>query len=225
VLKKGAPDFLTAPDIERVELSWVTDGSVDKNGRTQKAIDKLIDPAYFLNAKAKDVLRQKILAKMMTSNKTSIRFGDFDAFGSKLHKQHIQFKLVKGVEVKLSLDPVTLPPLDPLLGSLGGFGLYAVPQGSATKRPNGRLVVKVDRVGVYAYDVFEFSGEQELGYWRPPNELSYFDPLSPLETVVEGAAIDNTDFRAYRNRTGMGRDFYVMSDVWGYDVDVPTFLL
>lgn len=111
--------------------------------------------------------------------------------------------------------------VDELNAALGRFTMYAVPAGWAV-RDGRRIRVTIERVGVYLRDSYDFNGEQGLGQWRTPAGVA-----APWESPGDGdiaggrlprcsgqwVALSNWAYRTYRERTGLGEDFLVYSDV------------
>ncbi len=120
--------------------------------------------------------------------------------------------------------------MDDLYGSLGRFALYAAPLEWRVDRPkkgHAGGVFEISKIGIYMRDTFDFRSAQYLGHWnrqgigivvaaglagRLVDESEWhLDAWSPtLGTMVP---INNSDFRAWRTRTGKGGDLLLFSDI------------
>ena len=123
--------------------------------------------------------------------------------------------------------------MDDLSGALGRFMFYAaVLAGEVTGSPS---LLRVRKVGLYMRDTYDFLGGQYLGHW---NEQGMGLPVAaavasaaelewslPAYSVNHGwmTPINNSDFDAYRDKTGQGNDLLVFSDVLPFDtlIEVP----
>ncbi len=81
---------------------------------------------------------------------------------------------------------------------------------------------QVKNLGFYIRDHYDFNGLQYLGTWTEDRILTKIESivtLTPQGNLIvrlkEGpfAAITNTHFRKYREKTGNGGDFIIYSDV------------
>lgn len=128
-------------------------------------------------------------------------------------------------------------PKDDYFLAVGNFDWRFLPMGSAELLPAqdgtpDRLRVTFTEVGIYAYDTYDFNGNQPLGYWDVDAEVLQLTPgpaalwshgiLSAPKDVDSDPAykknmglvrIGNSSFRCYRDKTKMGRDFLLYSDV------------
>lgn len=117
--------------------------------------------------------------------------------------------------------------LDDMFGALGSFEFRVVVSGTVSPLParapgppsmtlpalqrsstgtlSGRYEIRVEQVGIFLWDSFDFNRDQELGFWSLDGVAR--NPLSPgYERVT------NADFRQWRTAHGRGGDFYVCSD-------------
>jgi Family of unknown function (DUF6402) len=85
---------------------------------------------------------------------------------------------------------------DALAGALGAFVLQIAIAGRVASASGAVGKVVIEEVGVYVKDSFDFEGSQFLGFWGDRD-----DP------------VNNGDFREWRQKSGMGGDFWVFSDV------------
>ena len=112
--------------------------------------------------------------------------------------------------------------LDEMYGALGIANLKVGIVGVALNE-NGRRYFRVDYLGFFILDTYDFNGPQYLGTWTDKRVLTKAETIaagtyaarriyearddSPLGLVTNG------DFREYRARTGRGGDFFVVSDI------------
>ncbi|WP_288956930.1 phage baseplate assembly protein V [uncultured Desulfovibrio sp.] len=102
------------------------------------------------------------------------------------------------------------PTVDGMTAAFSGFTLRALASGRADPIGNGSYRIRVERIAVFAHDKFNFaeSGEihgDRLGAWNC--EKRSFQRSADADHI----ALDNSVFRAFRERYGMGNDFLVLS--------------
>lgn len=191
------PDFEANPTSELISLDWILQDTVDTDNRAQKAFNQLIDTDYLFTDGGRDALIDKLIPKLALAPE-----GEFISFGvegtgaAALDDQQTQY---------IPVEPNSRTPIDPLTGALGAFSFYAIPIGEAQQVEN-EIEVTVTDVGIYALDIFEFNGRQFLGNWEPPDQVS----LNPLRS---GTNVFNGTYRDYREQTGLGEDFNIVSTV------------
>ena len=121
----------------------------------------------------------------------------------------------------------SLDTLDDMYGALGKATLKVGVAGTAyslvdaeTGKP--RHFFKVRYLGYYIRDNYDFNGPQYLGTWTADRVLTKAETiisLTPSEQSIVHigtepfAAINNPDFRRYRDKTGKGGDFVIYSDI------------
>lgn len=91
------------------------------------------------------------------------------------------------------------PPIDGLDASLGRYALFALARGRVDVDGDSR-VITVSGASVFVRDNFDFEGFYPLGQWDC--DTGIFDGVVPYN-------VDNGDFRNFRQRNGVGGDFYV----------------
>ncbi len=72
---------------------------------------------------------------------------------------------------------------------------------------NGKYFVTPDSVDVYLWDLFDFEGDQPLGFWNEDN--------NDVRTVSVGGGyveVSNATFRAWRTANNMGGDFWIYTE-------------
>jgi len=95
--------------------------------------------------------------------------------------------------------------------ALGRFHYYIMPQGTAHKTREG-IFISITNVHVHASDVYEFNGFQPLGHWGPPNHASIFPRVAFPPLFFTSFLASNGRFREYRDDTGFGGDFVIVTD-------------
>ena len=132
-------------------------------------------------------------------------------------------------------------PLDDFYGSLGKATLKIAVTGMVQQN-NGRYRIEIDEVGLYLRDTYEFNDDkssfmsQALGYWgfngveRSPQvrwdiaiDEKFVNETSE-ETRDSMYAVQNDDFRAYRQKYKRGGDFVIYSDVHRVKLARPKIL-
>ena len=125
--------------------------------------------------------------------------------GKVLHRTaHLNTRLVSAnMWAKLS------DPLDDMYCALGVFGIHVAASGTVTpsdpKAGNGTHQVKIDKLGYYIKDNYDFNEDQPLGLW---SEEGAFKLPARGRFLVE-----NKSFRDWRARFNHGGDFMIFSDV------------
>jgi len=130
-------------------------------------------------------------------------------------------------QVNFSEFGKTLDTLDDMYGALGRGTLKVGVVGAVHTEVDAitesvRHYFKVSYVGFYIRDNYDFNGPQYLGTWTEDRVLSKSETIISLtssgQTIINVgdtpfAAVTNSDFRRYREKTGFGGDFVVYSDV------------
>ncbi|MBW4600914.1 MAG: hypothetical protein KME29_15285 [Calothrix sp. FI2-JRJ7] len=180
-----------------ISIDWILQDTVDTNNRAQEAFDQLKDVNYLFNEGARDELAERLNERLKDAPVgTAIDIGVQGTSAEALDNQYIQRSDVSTGRF--------FPTIDPLTGALGNFSFYAIPIGTAEKVSNDSFRITATGVGIYALDIFEFGGDQPLGRWEPPNQVS-----APLI----GSNVSNATYREYREQTGLGEDFIALSNV------------
>jgi hypothetical protein len=107
-----------------------------------------------------------------------------------------------------------LSDLDDLGAALGRFVYKVAVRGQIRASKAGALTVKINGVGIYIRDSYDFEGSQFLGYWHTDDNTVTKMPRIRLTSPLDSEnLVTNDNFRAYRKATGKGGDFLVFSDV------------
>lgn len=121
----------------------------------------------------------------------------------------------------------TLDPLDDMYGALGVatlkigvVGQTFAKEDAETRR--SRNYFRVEYVGLYIRDNYDFNGLQFLGIWTEDRVLKKNEMVRTVlpsgQSIYkwatdEFALVQNKDFREYRDKTRMGGDYVLYSDV------------
>ncbi|MBI6846003.1 hypothetical protein BTW15_12695 [Pseudomonas syringae pv. tomato] len=117
--------------------------------------------------------------------------------------------------------------VDDMYGALGFATLKVGVVGTAFSKKHfisrqPKHYFKIEHLGFYIRDHYDFNGLQYLGTWTEDRVLTKAETviaLTPQGNLIlslkDGpfAAITNSNFREYRNKTGKGGDFFIYSDV------------
>ncbi|MDR3361315.1 MAG: DUF6402 family protein [Desulfovibrio sp.] len=94
---------------------------------------------------------------------------------------------------------------DGLMAAMGAFTLRALAAGWTEPGGGGGHIVHVTKMAVFVHDVFNFEGDEPLGYWSC--EQLRADKFS----FPGGERMHNATFREFRNSRKHGGDFLVLS--------------
>jgi len=122
-------------------------------------------------------------------------------------------------------SPIT-GQLDDLYAALGDFSFYYLVKGSVERLPDqnnkSRYKVTINKVGVYVQDSYDFNDNRRftkivsepLGVWNCKTDYAGKEPW-------KGYAVQNKDFREWRERygRGYGGDFMVFSDIMVFNTN------
>ena len=103
------------------------------------------------------------------------------------------------------------------MAALAGFTLRALAAGYTEPLGGERWRITVTKVSVFAHDKFNFADDaglgNDLGYWSC-EELIGAQPFSPPSKMGNFIALENKDFRAFREKWKHGADFLVLSKAY-----------
>lgn len=112
--------------------------------------------------------------------------------------------------------------VDDFYCAMGNALLMLAVSGEATPIGAGRWRVRIDEVGTYIRDSYDFLGAQPLGAWGPSgfSRIAVLAPEVPIIAELPHSdgrgryfSVTNDSFRAYRDHYGRGGDFAIFSDV------------
>jgi hypothetical protein len=139
------------------------------------------------------------------------------------------------VDVGTTIWEKAFDDLDDVYFALGAFSIkLAATQLRTYADLNGYPAIEISEVGMYLRDTYDFLNkkgqDQLLGYW---NKTGVIKP-DPVEYAVEPKRIYrwfkpyyrvmNSDYNAYRRRTGKGGDFMIFSTVKTFPVSILIHL-
>jgi hypothetical protein len=197
-------------------------------GRVRSAYQKLLEgwrtPAGLA------LLRTRLDDTRPSFQPASWRFGDLSQSGRVLDKTcQVNVAGVGGI----------FDPLDDFYGAIGKGLLKIAVTGMVTALPGSRYRIAIDEVGIYLRDTYDFNDDhmslisQPLGYWGFQGVSRRFQLRWDVEIDARYAeavpadrlyAVQNDDFRRYRNVHGRGGDFVVYSDVQRVRLPRPLIL-
>ncbi len=182
------------PDTLIIRMSWALTFS-----RAKDVFDQLMRERIWANEPAKIEIRNRLQSKgLLTSDPVSRAFGSLTAPVPTLEAEYVNNRPVGGL----------LDPLDGMLAALGMFDFRVVVAGGVAPVPASlKFHVTITHVGVYIVDSYDFEGFQPLGTWDDKTNGASKNP------GASGTTVSNADFREFRDKTGMGGDFLVFSDL------------
>jgi hypothetical protein len=134
-----------------------------------------------------------------------------------LSKDDFTVQDLKGLQIdSQSIRSESKPPLDGLTAALGNFELLLFAAGVVEPAGNDRYRIEVEQTGVLVEDQFDFAGIQFLGWWDIDR---HYVNNEPLEDHGNACRIWNLDFQIWRLFTGLGRDYWIYSDLKITNVD------
>ncbi|KAF0113227.1 MAG: PAAR repeat-containing protein [Rhodospirillaceae bacterium] len=195
-----------------VRMDWVLTNPTAREAFEDWVQDPL-DSGHILSPEAREIMA-KMMAKRIAEK---LRGNDFSTDQTwyfdktslppeERHAWHINFKAVEAAGYIGANDDVS--------GALGNFAFYAHPRATVIPIGGNRWEVIVLDVGIDIFDVFEFNGEQKLGWWNPETNKG------PRE--VGGCEMTNDKHNIWRSQHGRGGDFPVYSDIKIYELSSPV---
>jgi hypothetical protein len=192
-------------DTTTIKMDWVLSFA-----RAKAAYDSIFREEIYLSNAAQILLSNRMAANF--SGKSMI-IGTGMSPGQHLESEYINHKSLGGSDYDYY-------SLDDLTGALGAFSFFVLPRGRAVSAGDEGIEVTITSVGVYVRDSFDFNGSQELGHWQLPHHVhapigGYLLPRGSDEIRNPNAKfrVTNEDYRRYRDKTGMGGDFIIYSDI------------
>lgn len=134
------------------------------------------------------------------------------------YKQHTE-KMPLFERFYYTYKPYTLSRLPPetlndLVATLAAFNFHIIALGTITRIPEG-FRIKINKIGVYVKDSFDFITEDEiLGDWNiTENKVMGAYSRIQLPTLPNYYRITNKSYCEYRKDYGKGMDFNLYSDI------------
>jgi hypothetical protein len=180
--------------------------------RCRQAYERITSERWWCSDEARDNLGRLLHGQgKLTSRETA--FGDLSLQVPQLNDQ---------VVTELWVGSLT-DRMDDMYAALGNFALRVVVAGTVgpagvqpisvstmtgsgrSPRTVGRYTARIEQVGFFIRDSFDYEGAQALGFWSS-NDVSRI-PLPGYDWV------GNDTYRDWRARNGRGGDFIVYSDL------------
>lgn len=193
------------PSTDLIKMDWVLSFP-----RAEMVYRKLMQEQAWVNTPARTEIKAMLQRKNMLGDKP-MKFGTPKIGLPFVDKYSTQYRLVGGY-----LD-MAFGKIDDLRGALGNFKFKVIVIGEVEpivnhkRMPIGKHRVTINEVGIYVWDSYDFNDDpgenQLLGNWD-------FDDNSAGRTLLNGGlTVRNSDFRDWREKTGMGGDYLIFSDI------------
>lgn len=221
--------------VESIDPRWLFDRRVDTNSRARNAFNGLLKKDSLFSANAVKEINKLVNSEFNLvsgrSKPDEFTFGlpnnyarsagiagfkDISLLPYPETKYNARYaKALVETYFQKSEQVNTGSAIDPLTGALGKFSFYATATGSAARidvpksNPSyNKYNISIDSIEIYMIDVFEFNGSQPLGYWDPITGPT----LLPTNIGDNGGlGVWNSDYNDYRDATGKGEDFIIVS--------------
>lgn len=112
----------------------------------------------------------------------------------------------KGYFQSLPMPGEYIIPVDGISACLGNFNLRTLAAGTVEPLKNGGHRITVTRVSVLLWDSFNFTKEDELGYWSCTEKA-----FSLSDNGSSYLQVYNSHFQQFRAKHRKGMDFMVLS--------------
>ena len=162
--------------------------------RAIEVYEKIFSEKSYINDKAKKEIVK--LAKRHGAYHSPGPFGAVRGDAEILDSDSIQFRAVGSLS----------DPMDDMYAALGKFTFKVIVKGRTENAGTNLRCFKIEQVGIYVKDSYDFTGDQNLGYW---NSATNYGGRNPFY----GDNVRNGDFNRYKASTGKGFDFKVYSDI------------
>jgi len=123
--------------------------------RARKVFNAMIKENIWLNDPANSLLTRRMRSLGMLTP-TVKRFEISSKSTPDQHTLHINFRQV---------ESAYSTQLDDMTAALGSFSLYVVPLCGEVAPENGHFRLRLTRLGFHIMDSYDFTGNQDLGYW------------------------------------------------------------
>lgn len=144
----------------------------------------------------------------------AFRFGDLAAGTATVDRQcQLNFQRI---------ESALLGDVDDFYAAIGRGSVKIAVAGDAVPIGDGRIRLRIDEIGTYLRDTYDFNGDQMLGSWGPAG-LRRVAVLAPDVPVVRETArerrgqafwsVGNESFRDWRRHYGRGGDFTIYSGI------------
>lgn len=165
----------SAPVTHVIKMNWVL-----KFPESKSVYERIIKDRIWANPAS-----QKRIADLLQKSplKAGQKFGDLSKPVTEVDKQWVNARPVKSRHWEIS-------------AALGAFELQVGVSGTILANADLKSELKIEKIGVYVKDSYDFERKQFLGVW------GYRDQ-----------PVNNIDFRNWRVKNNAGGDFRVFSDV------------
>jgi hypothetical protein len=165
--------------------------------RAKTAYDELLASKLWVNDKARTLLATRLGSMRMVPGHR-LSFGDLSQAAKQIETDYLTFAVVGGA----------MDPLDDMYGALGKFTYRVAVQGTAVPvDKKAQHSVRIESIGIYIRDTYDFNGDQPLGFWN-------FKTGAVSRTPGFGYDyIENKTFREGRAKNSRGGDFLIFSEV------------
>jgi hypothetical protein len=233
--KNGRIDYTTlragAVDTDLVKMAWAM-----RFARLSEAAIRL--QREWVTQRASDLLRVRVArwrSDRGIRKDASFRFGDLSMAAPLAHKTcQANSRPVGGL----------LDPFDDFYAALGRATLNVAVTGMV-EIYGGRTRLRVDGLGLYLRDSYEFLGEQSLGYWNSQGVASFAADAEDIPTTSTAATqsddysiglgrvsmsfrrqyrVTNGSFASFRSTHKRGGDFSIFSDLYRPTMPHPVNL-
>lgn len=201
------------PDIESriVTLRWAL-----RFARVKDAHDRLLQTWHQPPrlAPSTRVLQERLAASGMVRAGQAFAFGDLAQPASSVDKS---WQINRDV-----IESSVFGAIDDFYCAMGNALLMLAVAGKAEPAGAKRWRVRIDEVGCYIRDSYDFVGPQRLGAWGPDgfSRMAVLAPDIPIiaeDPHSDGQgryfSVSNDSFNAYRDHYRRGGDFAIFSDV------------
>lgn len=178
------------PDTTTITMAWTLGYR-----RAKQVYDQMIAERIWVNAAAQREIK-KWLTQSGTLTRQETRFGGPMHDVVRLDKTYIQLRGVGGV----------MDESDDMKAALGRFTFRVAVAGKAVPERTTGYSIEIEQIGIYVRDSYDFIGDQGLGYWSDTDFAGGWNP-------IQGTAVGNADFQAWRAANHRGGDYIVYSDV------------
>lgn len=188
-----APPFVNRDDTI-VTMAWALGFP-----RAREVYDKIIAERVWTSAPSKRELRA-VLARDGYLSGGGSSFGVFRSTLPVVHRNAVNYR---------SVNQSVFTGFDDMAAALANFNFHIQVGGEVSHAPSGggRYRVRIDLVGIYIRDQYDFTGDQELGFWDASTNDARHTPWFGFTRIT------NETFRDWRTANGRGGDFEVFSDV------------
>jgi hypothetical protein len=212
---------------ETLQASQVSDGTVTMDwvlrfARARAAHDRLLETFAVGDRRARTAARARELVRAWQRTRAlppdrPFRFGDLGASQARID-----------TTCQLNLQVVNsglLDPIDDFFAAIANASIKVAVSGMVERVRPDLLRLRIDEIGTYLRDTYDFNGDQPLGSWGENGfsrlavaapECAWRREDAPSDAWYNSGryfSVTNETFRKYRTAQGAGGDFLIFSDV------------